>query len=1252
MNDNAPFAPQWAARLAAAAGVGASGALGVWIVGDWRWLAFGEAFVPIAPMTAILVFLLAAATWTRARHPGAPPPRASHLAGAAALLLSVAVLVSYATGTILPVESWLARTEALRSGSPVGRTSAYTATLALLLAIAVLGQLAPPKWRSRTPVPTTVVAAVSAVVLHAYSFGFPLMYGNDSVPVAALTAFLLLLVATALLLLSSSSEWPLRVLIRRDGQSITDHRRILFRWIVVLLAGFLSVSGYLWFNEERAAATARAIAANEEVIESMAGEVEERLDRKLKIAQSVRLLGPGGSDALNAALRTPGGTPQLRRWLEGVRAGADFESASLVTLDGRVLASASILPVPTESRFAYPIPRGVSDTGVVVDDSRLWTERRIIYWVPLDGSARSATSLCIALVVDIRRHILPIVARDRPGGLVGRTVLWRVRGDSAMAMVDDSIGRRTRVATAAWSALNPERTAPRKAVTGWQQRPGTAPSLVTIRPLQGGQWVLTIIMEPDELAAPAARAALRTTLVLLPLLLSLTSVGFFAWTRWLLATANRELQLVRERDVSEVRRAELDRMLGFRSAIAQTVARADSIAELFELVCKAATAVGGYRLAWVGQVHHDEGRSVKVVASKGATGFLDDFSVSWAAEHPMGNGPTGRAVRSGRVEVTQDTQRDPGHAPWRKTAQQHELGSVCAVPLKVRGEVIASLTLAMATPGAFHAEELALLAAIATDLEAGLTAIDDRQRLIAQSEQLQLFRSVMDRSTDLILVADPATMQYVDCNASVVSALGYTVDEIRQLGPTGLVVDLPDADTALARLDKIRQTGANTRTTALRRKDGRLVPVEVRITPVEVAGRPLVLGIARDITARMAAEEERDSLRSQVVQAQRMESVGRLAGGVAHDFNNLLTVINGTADLALADAAHDAPHLADLRDIRAAGERAATLTRQLLAFSRQQVLHPVLLDLNEVITSFMGMLRRVIGEHIEVVTTFAGSSAPVVADQGQFEQVLMNLCVNARDAMVHGGRLTIGVTRATIDHAGAQERPPMRPGEYILVTVSDTGHGMSEEVLGRVFEPFFSTKAPGKGTGLGLSTCYGIVRQSGGHIWASSEVGVGSTFQIYLPFAPASAQPIAPTATQAAIGGSETILIVEDEEAIRFVARRVLERAGYTVLDAGSGEEALALLDAHRGPLDLVMSDVVMPGISGVELARRLRESHPALRVVLASGYSDEVIHGESDIGRELRVIGKPYSLHYLLQEIRRALDGGEPSSAPTPGVG
>ena len=405
------------------------------------------------------------------------------------------------------------------------------------------------------------------------------------------------------------------------------------------------------------------------------------------------------------------------------------------------------------------------------------------------------------------------------------------------------------------------------------------------------------------------------------------------------------------------------------------------------------------------------------------------------------------------------------------------------------------------------------------------------------------------------------------------------------------------------------------------------------VVTMDSSGAPVrLLGTLQDVT-------EQRSLEAQFRQAQKLEAVGRLAGGVAHDFNNLLTVILSYADFVLDALPPGEAIRQDVEQIRTAGASAAQLTRQLLAFSRRQVLAPRVLSLNDVVTDAAKMMKRLLGDDIRLVTTLSPELGLVKADAGQIEQVIMNLAVNARDAMPGGGQLTIETANAEMAEEYLREHAVARAGRYVMLAVTDSGVGMDEPTKAHMFEPFFTTKEAGKGTGLGLATVYGIVKQSGGFVWVYSEAGRGTTFKIYLPRTDQSLEPVDGPVHTRSLRGTETVLVVDDAPAVRTAVRAVLERHGYVVVEAPSGEAALQLAMKYRGPLDLLITDVVMPGLSGRDVAGNLSSQRPGVRVLYMSGYADDAIvrHGVLEPG--IRFMQKPFAPDALAQKVREVLD-------------
>ncbi|MGC1450148.1 MAG: PAS domain S-box protein [Candidatus Sulfotelmatobacter sp.] len=504
--------------------------------------------------------------------------------------------------------------------------------------------------------------------------------------------------------------------------------------------------------------------------------------------------------------------------------------------------------------------------------------------------------------------------------------------------------------------------------------------------------------------------------------------------------------------------------------------------------------------------------------------------------------------------------------------------------------------------------------------EQALRRSEARYRSLVQSSVYGIYRSSLEG-------------RFLDVNPALITMLGYeSAEQVLLLDPEKDVFAQSQEHTRL--IDEFRRTGRlDGIEVKWKRKDGGAITVRISGRAVSSADEPadVLEAIAEDVTDRRVLED-------QFRQAQKMEAVGRLAGGVAHDFNNLLMVISGYAEVILAKLDLDHPLHEKGRAIQQAADRATTLTRQLLAFSRKQLLELKVVDVNAIVRDMERLLRPLIGEDVEFSTSFAPDAAQTRADAGQLEQVLMNLVVNAKDAMPGGGKLTIQTQNLVVDENHRRAQTFIRPGHYVLLSVSDTGMGMDKETQSRIFEPFFTTKEKGKGTGLGLSTVYGIVKQSGGYVMVQSEEGRGTTFQIYLPRVEGVAENHAAPVAHAAQGGTETVLLVEDEESVRQLVRETLVSKGYRVVEAENGEAGVSAAAQHDGKIHLVITDVVMPGMGGRELVKQLARTRPDTKVLYLSGYTEDAIVSEGTIESGTAFLQKPFTLQSLSRKVREVL--------------
>ncbi|GAP64942.1 hypothetical protein MBSD_n0225 [Mizugakiibacter sediminis] len=693
---------------------------------------------------------------------------------------------------------------------------------------------------------------------------------------------------------------------------------------------------------------------------------------------------------------------------------------------------------------------------------------------------------------------------------------------------------------------------------------------------------------------------------------------------------------ITERKLAEQRILRLNRVHALLSAINNAIVHLRDRQALFEQACRIAVETGGLRAAWIGTVEPDG--EVSVAAQAGAVdAYLRHIRVT-TAPVAEGHGPFGLAVRENRAAVCNHIARDPMFAPWREQALRHGFQACAAFPLHVDGLPIGGFALYADVEDYFDDEEIRLFEQLASDISFAIAFIDQEQRRrlaeAALRESEERFRLLSKATNDAIWdwnLADDVLWW----SEGFETLFGLRRDDVPPTfqGWAGRIHP-DDRDRVVADIYQAVLTRGEKWSDSYRflRRDGTYAHVHDRGYVIRDAE-----GRATRMVGGMTDVTERRTLEERLLQAQRLEAIGQLTGGVAHDFNNLLTVILGNADM-LAEEVGDqrwSPLIALIAD---AAQRGADLTRQLLAYARRQPLDPKSVDVNRLVAEMDALLRRALGEHIEVELVRAAGLWSALVDPAQLESALLNLAINARDAMPNGGRLTIETANVWINDDYAGQHVDVKPGQYVLLAVSDTGVGIAAEHLDRVFEPFFTTKPKGIGTGLGLAMVYGFAKQSGGHVNIYSEPGQGTTVRMYLPrsHAPAEARR---DAAAAVVGGSETILLVEDDAQVRAYAREQLVSLGYTVLDAADAREALAMAE-RRADIDLLFTDVVMPGgMSGKQLADAVRALRPRIKVLYTSGYTDNAIvhHGRLDAG--VHLLTKPYRRAELARKVRAILD-------------
>ena len=705
------------------------------------------------------------------------------------------------------------------------------------------------------------------------------------------------------------------------------------------------------------------------------------------------------------------------------------------------------------------------------------------------------------------------------------------------------------------------------------------------------------------------------------------------------SNGKRVLQAI-VRDITQRRRAEaelrrLNRALSTLSRCNEALVHASDEVQLLNQICEIVVRIGGYRFAWVGYAENDDEKSVRAMASSGVDdGYLEKIQVTWD-DTVRGAGPVGTAIKSGEAFVVRDILCHAPFAPWREEAVRRGYASVISLPLQDEERSFGALTIYAPEPDAFDDREVDLLRELASDLAYGITALRSetkrRQAVLALSESEERYRMLFARNPHPMWVFDMDSLAFLEVNDAAVAHYGYSREEF--LAMTVKNIRPPeDVPEYLAMLSDEKRGYSFKGGARHRKKDGTIIYVDIAAYRFMQHGKFVSLILANDVT-------EVRKLQEQLLQSQKLEAVGKLSGGIAHDFNNILMIISSYGEMLLDEVDALSPLRRPLEQIRAATDRAASLTRQLLAFSRKQFMTPVVLNLASTLADLKEMLKRLLGEDISLEVSSADGLWLVKADAGQIEQVVLNLAVNARDAMPKGGKLRVQCANAELGDDFVRTCPGARTGQYVALTVSDSGSGISPDTQVHIFEPFFTTKEPGKGSGLGLSTVYGIVKQSGGCIAVKSEPGKGSAFCIYLP---RTMEPQAAKREEKLEIESiphATVLLVEDEDPTRRAIADYLEQNGFRVVAASSAQEALRRCEAmDAAQIDLLLTDVVMPGMSGTVLAAKFRELHPTAKIVFMSGYTDDVLVRSGVLQSEVAFLAKPFRLPELLSRIRGIL--------------
>lgn len=1043
-----------------------------------------------------------------------------------------------------------------------------------------------------------------------------------------------------------------------------QHPKVAISLLVTSLAAVLVVTGALiFYRHERQRAFDDAYdkissVATLKVAQIVAWREERLRDGKRGASDPLlqQLLTDFLSQPANALTRE-----RLREHLRIIQAYEACQDIIVTEVDGRVLLTASGLkPTGTEESISSVTRTAVASKEPVLGElppcqSRAEKVLDVATTVPCNGKKPLAVLL---LRTDLNRDFYPLLQSWPIPSPTSITVLGHREGQRVLCL-SHGLNKPCLNSETALELSETQRPLVQAALGGrglFHGRNGCGVEVMAdLKSVPGTPWLMVTEIDRSEVLVEAEEHGhFIAGLAVLGLITcsTLTALVFIRRQHHLyqsLYQAGQKQWLTDQALLDKAGQlARLNRFYVMLKAVGQVIVRAQTPQDLYAEACRMAVEQGGFRMAWVGVADADK-QLVLPVASAGVTAdYLERLALVLDENKPRGQGPTGQAFRSGKAVTIDDIGSDPCMGPWRDDALRLGYRSSATFPMTVEGKVVAALSLYGAEQNCFDQHEVQLLTEMCEDMALALEFMEQGKRRQAAEDELRKFFRAIEQSPVAIVITNlDGAIEYV--NPKFLRVTGYTLEEVLGNNPSILKSGETSPAVYLDLWQTIKAGGDWHGEFHNRKKDGTLFWERATISPIfnESGEITNFLAIKEDITIQKSLEE-------QLAQSQKLETVGRLAGGVAHDFNNMLGVILGSTELALDQVKADDPVRIDLEEIRDAARRSAGLTRQLLAFARKQIANPQVLELNGTIESMLSMLQRLLGENISLVWRPGSGLWPVKVDPSQIDQILANLTVNARDALELNGLLTVETANVVLDETYCRNTPECNPGgrclgnpescpgDYVLLTVSDTGAGMDQETLAHVFEPFYTTKELGRGTGLGLSTIYGIVKQNHGHIVADSEAGVGTTFRIYLPRAAATAttiKPPAPPDQREPVPGNETVLLVEDESAILQLGERILRQSGYTVLTASQSEDALALVAAHPGPLHLLITDIVMPGMNGKELAKELLVIRPGIKILLMSGYTADVIACHGVLEPDLPFIEKPFSKQDLLLKVRQTLD-------------
>jgi PAS domain S-box-containing protein len=1217
-----------------AAGLGLV-ALAGWITGILWLSALWPGSIPMAPSTALLFLLYGTTIPLRTWFPKTSLlPRLAVMLGWAGTILSVLLLILSSLGVHLRVEHLWMSISGVVDGAPVGHMSPLTALCFTVIGGSFLLQSGHGKRTLTAFWIAAVVILISVILTVGYLVGAPLFYGTGIIPPAMTTSLAFLMLSVALLFSSGLQVWPHEPL---NDVASARTTVVLVLVFVLSVTGILS-AGYLYSRNLQKHFRNHVEAELAAIADLKIGDLQQ-WRRECRRDASLFFKNIVFSELVSRFLSDPDDIElgrRLRTWLENFQKFSDYDMVFLT--DGEGIKR---LSVSDQDKAIYSVEdahEAIRSRQVTfLDLHRDLPEQppHLAVMIPiLDGPDWEKVSGLLVLRVDPERYLYPLIKRWPTPSLTSETLLVRRDGDDVLFLNDLKFRENaalnlrfplTKAHLPAAMAVNGQEGI----VEGLDYRGVSV--LAAIRSIPDSPWFMVARMDLDEINQPLYERLLWMAGLIGALLLGAGAVFGFIWRNQ--RAQFYRLRYMAARDVEES--AERLRLI-FESA-KDGILVADVESRQFTVANKAISEMLGYsheELLAIGvQNIHPE---VELPA------VIEQFKRQGAGEIPL--------------VVNVPMQRKDGSVFY---------ADINTTPIEFSGRACLLGTFRDIT-------DRMLAEARIEHLNRVLRAIRNINQLIVRAESAdEMIKNACTLLVDhrsytsaLLILIDQEGRPVTHAEAGEGKDFHSLFERMKQ-GELPRCCEAAKAVDGVCRISEqtavcepcpIMSTCVSPQKMSIRLQYQRkifgylVVSLDMEIT-IDTEEERLFVELAEDLAyslhnmevkkAMHAAEEENKKLEAQLFQAQKMEAIGQLAGGIAHDFNNLLTIIIGYSQMMEENAATDSSTSEAIKEIYDAAIRAKNLTRQLLAFSRKQMLEMCVVDVNQVIGNFEKLLRRTIGEDVQMELKLALEPALVKADISQLEQILMNLAVNARDAMPDGGLLTIETASVDLDESYASSRPGVIPGPYVMIGVSDNGTGMDHETLNRIFEPFYTTKPKGKGTGLGLSTVYGVVKQHGGNIWVYSEPEGGTIFKIYLPSATgAIALEEEKKAEQVPLAAEVTVLVVEDEPSLRRLACSILKRSGYTVLEAGDGDDAVEIARRSPEPIHLLLTDVIMPKMKGTEVFRKVCDFYPDIRVLYMSGYTENVIARQGVLKEGIHFLQKPFSAGTLLEKVTETLKG------------